>query len=265
MSYIVNKNISKQHLISFSTIDDGNMWRSNENRLISKKNRNDFLSNNNIHPNSLFRIRPSHSANIDLISVEKGYHFIKRFFHSPYINTDFDHYYDGSDGILTFDRNYTVGLISGDCTPLIVIHETSGLHGIIHVGMLGALNYMVFGLAPIFEKYDIKIDDVTFYLGPSISKQDYLLSNSGLWNAISTQATNSVPKLNDFLANYEGGVHFDLHGMIIYQLEQIGASKLNIYRYNKSTADPNVPFYSHYKMKNNDENGRFFSIVKPIN
>lgn len=100
--------------IAFSTKDDGNMLRTNEHRIEVHNNRLNFLAKNNIDPNNLFIINTSHSPNVEVINVKGNTYNKKTYLQKPFIETDFDHYYTGSDGAITFDPELSIGLISAD-------------------------------------------------------------------------------------------------------------------------------------------------------
>ncbi|HEX8483411.1 MAG TPA: laccase domain-containing protein [Allosphingosinicella sp.] len=232
----------------FSTIDDGNMARTQKTREEVHENRRRFLSAQVPTACRVIRVRPSHSVNIDVAHPSNGDSILQRttFFGRPRIDTDFDFYYDGADGVIATDANTCLSLIAGDCAPLLFWSSRPRCFGILHIGLLGALNNMVAGLERALASIDLTANDLSYYLGPSITQADYDISKSGLWTAIEGQA-RSYPQVMDELRPYlNEEMYFDMKGMIRMQLAMLGVSPSKIDEYPLSTADPKAPFYSHY-------------------
>jgi copper oxidase (laccase) domain-containing protein len=250
-----------EFVIAFSTKDDGNMLRTNEHRIAVHRNRTQFVMKQGISPNDVFTVRTSHSANIDLLDRFSGGWLRRTFVQRPLIDTDFEHYYTGSDGILTLHPQTAIGLISGDCVPLVVWDNKSGLHGILHIGLLGALNGIVRKLPDVLDSAKVSLADVNFYLGPSILQRNYDVSNSGLWTAIAEQAHARVDGVERYLVHDNGKDYFDVPGMIVDQLQEIGAAGDRIQRYGFCVADPDSMYYSHLVLKQRGEYGNFYSVI----
>lgn len=58
--------------ILFSTKEDGNMIRNNENREVAHRNRMNFLNKNGIDLKNFARVRPTDSPNIEIIEINNG-------------------------------------------------------------------------------------------------------------------------------------------------------------------------------------------------
>lgn len=247
--------------IAFSTKSDGNMLRTNETRIAVHKNRLGFLRRSGVDPDRLFIIRTSHSPNVEVIN-KQGSEYLRRLYtQKPVIDTDFDHYYIGTDGALTFNNELFIGLMSGDCVPLLIWDLVSGLHGILHVGLLGALNGMVRILPQIYREHGVKLEDTRYFLGPSISQRNYNVSRSGLWLAICDQATERIENVGLFIQKEKDGEHFDVQGMICSQLLEAGVALCQIQQYAHCIADPDSIFLSHNILKQQGERGNFFSVI----
>ena len=252
---------ASEFVIAFSTKDDGNMLRTNETRIAVHNNRLRFFEKRGIRPSDLIVVRTSHSSNIDVIDRTSDGYMRHTYLGAPVIETDFDFYYSGSDGALTFRSDLHVGLMSGDCVPVMIWDNVSGLHGILHVGLLGALNQMVMGLPRVFAAIGVRLEDTHYYLGPSITQKNYNVSRSGLWNAIEDQIYDKVPEVEDFILKRSDGEYFDLQGLITSQLLEIGVSMERLQRYEHCIADPESMFLSHNVLKQGGERGNFFSVI----
>lgn len=249
---------------AFSTKVDGNMERVHAKREETVSNRNAFLQRIGILSRPMLRVRPSHSPNIEVVSIDGNSLAKNVYLRSPNIVADFDFYDIGADGVLTFDKFAAVSLISGDCIPLLVFDSVSGLHGILHIGLLGALNEMVYGLPPILDGLKVPTGSLSAYLGPSISKRNYDVTRSGLWLAIEDQV-KSNPDLRAKVEKHFDGQYFDIRGLVAQQLVNIGVAQENIGVFEECTGDRNSDFFSHYAAKQAGETPKgFCSVIWPI-
>jgi len=247
--------------IAFSTKDDGNMLRTHDTRLVVHKNRTDFLKKYCIRSEDLFLIRTSHSPNIDVVEKNEDGYKRQTYLRSPAIATDFDHYYTGSDGAITFGQGLFIGLMSGDCVPLLLWERRSGMYGILHIGLLGALNGMLRGLPHILATSGVGLKDTEFYIGPSITQRNYNISKSGLWKAIEAQIYSKIPDIGRFIARNPDGEYFDLQGVIVSQLLESGVDLVRIQRYEHCIADEESIFISHNSLKKDGIRGNFLSVI----
>ncbi len=263
---IPNIKNSEKFDIFFSTKEDGNMIRTNENREFAHKTRMKFLEKCGVDLDYFARVRPTDSPNVELVKMNKGIVDKKVFIKKPIIEADFDFYYDGSDGVFSIEPNVSVGLMSGDCVPLIIWDNFSGLHGILHIGLLGALNEIVKNVPTIINVLQTDLDNLNFYIGPSIRVNDYCLSVSGLWKAIKFQVEEKIPDIYDYTIMRGDVCYFDIQKYIFKQISEIGVNSDKIQAYPYSTADEDSVFFSHHKAKHQGkdiENGRFYSIIRP--
>jgi len=234
--------------LAFSTTEDGNMARTQMTRQEVHVNRTRFFGTHVPTASRLVRIRPSHSANVDLVRVPRASQLLHRttFYRQPWIDTDFDFYYDGSDGVIATDENVCISLIAGDCIPLIFWKSQPRCFGILHIGLMGALNNMVAGLELALASLDLTPADMRYYLGPSISQAEYDISKSGLWVAIEEQVKAHPVAFDQMRPFLSRSMNFDMKGLVRSQLATLDVPPSSIDGYPVSTADPESPFFSHY-------------------
>jgi copper oxidase (laccase) domain-containing protein len=236
------------------------MQRTNATRQEVHASRTTFLSQ--LGGRELIRVRPSHSANVDDVSIEDDKVCRVTWRTDPVIETDFDYYYDGSDGVLTADRHIAPYIFSGDCVPLAIWDAESDFLGLVHVGLLGALNNAVRGIASLIAAKHISASTLGAYLGPSIGKEDYNVEQSGLWLAIADQVRSNEQTRERVSPFLSPGGYFDLKGMIAAQLQEIGVLKNNIGQFETSTASPKSSFFSHFQAtQGGSQPGAFCSLL----
>jgi len=183
-------------LIAFSTSEDGNLAYKYGGEKQVGQNRTKFLKRIGIDSNHLHIIQPTHS---NAISVKDRFTSnTETYRQSLVVEGEYDDFKAGVDGFLTFNQEY-VGLLTGDCIPLLLWHHISSLHGVIHIGLLGVINKIVNNLQPIFSKYHIEPSEVNYLIGPAIHQESYDLKNSSLWNGIKEEVLSKTPRFEEFI------------------------------------------------------------------
>lgn len=251
--------------VAFSVKPDGPMERVQARRHEARDNRKRFLKRIGLPGIHVDWVRPTQSPNIGVLQMSSNKEKLIRTEYAapPKIDTDYDSYYTGTDGVVTMDRSTAIGLISGDCVPLMVWDNDSGLHGIIHIGILGALNGTARRLSPMLGDLGVSPKRIQVYLGPSISKQNYDLKRSGLWAVIEPQVHRNRLLVEEIAPHYDGRF-FDLRGLICEQLVSVGVPNTNIQYFSQCTASEDSLFFSHFAAKQSGEDPHnFCSVIWP--
>jgi copper oxidase (laccase) domain-containing protein len=247
--------------VAFSTKADGNMWREQSTREQTERNRKAFFKRiGHNHDLQIYRVRTGHSSNVEFIT-RSATGFMRDVELGEYsIETDFDFYKQAADGIVTRDPKSGVMLIAADCTPVILWNESTMLHGILHIGLLGALNGAIQTLKPLLRRYGIEPYQLNAYLGPSIAGENYNVTKSGLWVAIENQV-KANKTLRPVLDKHFDGSHFDVRGSTIDHLIAIGIEESNIQVFSKCTTDSDSHFFSHYAAMQTGKNPESFASI----
>lgn len=250
--------------ISFSTRDDGNLSYNYGPKDEVEQNRAKFYEKALIDRNNLHLIQPTHS---NALSVKDTHNGKIATYRQPLIaEGEFQGFKTGVDGYLTFDREEYVGLLSGDCIPLVTWHHESNMHGILHVGLLGVINKIVYNLRQVFEKYEIEPSDVQYLMGPAIHQESYNLRNSGLWSGIQEAVLKAYPEFKNFIHIDNNTYNLNLSEAVSVQLRSIGVDEEKIHRHPANTADPKFNFFSHYYSRETQQpDGRFMTVIGPNN
>ncbi len=251
-----------------STKADGNLSFVWGERPVVQANRDRFFASRGIRESDVVFIDARHTGSVAVVSRTgegsaggPGLAFdpvIK----APVIDADFPDYLTACDGLLTFDKSLSVALLTADCVPLVVVDEETGLHGILHVGLLGLLNDITGTFADVLAKTRVPINRVRFYVGPHIGPAEYDLGKSGMWHRVGAQATERCPWIEGFIERKEGGSFLDLAAAVVARLEAIGAPRENVTVDERTTAAFDSDFFSHYlAQRNGAGNGRFVTVV----
>lgn len=255
--------------VILSTKADGNMSALYGDGDEVSARRDAFCRAHGVNPSDIVFIEPRHTGSLALVSREEGGATggAVAFEYDPFmkasaIDADFSDYIDAVDGLLTVDPTIAVALLSGDCVPLVLADEETGLHGILHVGLLGLLNDITGTLGDALTAMLVPIWRVKFYMGPHISAMQYDLSKSGMWERVGKQALEKCPWIADFIDHRTGGAFLDLAAALDSRLALIDVKPESIVRDSRGTAEIGSEFLSHFKSKReNVPNGRFMTLV----
>jgi polyphenol oxidase len=218
--------------------------------------RSAFCSDHGIDHARIAFIEACHTGSVALI--KKGRER-QAFMKPPSISADFPSYLTAIDGLLSLDPDVPVALLSADCVPLVVVDEVMGLHGILHVGLLGLLNDIVGTAAVVLASLSVPVARVRFHLGTHIGAASYDLSKSGMWERVGTEAQEKCPWIGEFITS-EG--FLDLGRAVESRLIAIGAVAEHISHDGRDTAGAGDEFFSHYKAQRKlAENGRFMTLI----
>lgn len=218
--------------------------------------RSAFCSARGIDHARIAFIEACHTGSVALI--KKGGER-QAFMKPPAISADFPSYLTAIDGLLSLDPKVPVALLSADCVPLVVVDEVTGLHGILHIGLLGLLNDIVGTAAVALDSLSIPVARVRFHLGPHIGAASYDLSKSGMWERVGAEALEKCPWIGEFIMSTG---FLDLGKAVEARLFAIGALAERISNDRHDTADASDEFFSHYKAQRKlAENGRFMTLI----
>ena len=78
------------------------------------------------------------------------------------------------DGLITTEFNRGLALFPADCVPMFAYSKHQPVLGLIHVGREGAgLGIHTKAIQKLVDEYNVELDGLRVYLGPSIKKESY--------------------------------------------------------------------------------------------
>lgn len=249
-------------ICAFSTRSDGNMARDATNPGPATDRRRAFLTGIGLNYEQMLLVLPSHSPNVEVVASTPGTLTRTVFLRRPLVTARFDRYRDGADGTITSDPSLSVGIVTGDCIPLMFWSSRSDVHGIIHVGLLGAINQIVLGLRRSAEYFGESVSDFRFLIGPSLDSEAFNLTQSGLWRAIESQVRKGAPHLMEFTWIENGSLLLNMTGSLRSQLVSMGVQESSIALFGESTGgDGPGNFYSHRGQSLREAPERFLAVI----
>ena len=165
--------------------------------------------------------------------------------------------------ILSRGRSY-IGIVVGDCVPLVLTCEAPPLIGLVHIGLPGAVWRILEVVAQAAREFGARFRDCRFLLGPAIGPDEYNLSSSALWTGLGSAACVANDQLKSFLEHKGGGLFFDLPAMVTSQLSELGAKPDRIKQTADSTSSSDSVYFSNFGHKHlGQSRGRFMALVGP--
>jgi copper oxidase (laccase) domain-containing protein len=144
-----------------------------------------------------------------------------------------------ADALITKSPDNLLALKAADCIPLVFYTPGQNFLALAHVGTSGAALHLP---SKLIQKINSPTAQIKVYAGPHISRKSYRFIDKDI----------SDKKLDDSWSGYitseEDGVHLNLLGYVIDELEQSGIKPENIEINEIDTgADPN--YFSHRRHK----------------
>ncbi len=153
-----------------------------------------------------------------------------------------------SDGMITSEKGLTLNISIADCCAILICDKEARIVAALHSGWRGTReNIAAKGIAILNEQFDLKPENLLFYLSPCASKRFY-------------QVGEEVAKYFPDFSTYIGGGKylFDNKGKILSQLLTAGAVKENVEISNICTIE-NTEFHSH--RRDGKKSGRMSAFI----
>jgi len=227
--------LSKSHFKSLNcSISNGdNKKNVSKNRLIAMKNLN--LDNK-----KLILIKQTHSSKVIRIS-----------------KTNLNKKNLKADGMITSLNNIVLGVLTADCAPIFIYDDRNKFVCSLHSGWKGSLNNISLNAVKLFDKYNIKRNNLCAIIGPCLGANNYEVDKEFEKRFISKNT-----KYSKFFRNKNSvKSFFNLRGLINYQLKELGLKK--IYNINRDTYSHQNLFFSHRHTthKGKKTTGRLINLI----
>ncbi len=159
-----------------------------------------------------------------------------------------------ADASFTRQKNKVCVSLTADCVPLLLTSTLGLFVSGIHAGWKGLHSEII---ANTIKKINLQTDQILCYIGPSICKEHYEVSNDILLNFKELSENYRLffceIKNNKFLC--------DLKSIAKFQLLSLGVLEQNIFVSNECTVCNNDKYFSYRKENNNGSYGVFASCI----
>jgi len=150
----------------------------------------------------------------------------------------------GCDGLMTDTLGLPLGLVFGDCVPVLLYDRVRNVLGVVHAGWRGTVNGAAAALLWAMQAgYSTQPGNVCACIGPSIGPASYAVGDEVL-----QMAQASLPNADDLFTwpqGHDANPHFDLWRANASQLEAEGVPAAQIEIAAIDTAQTTNDFFSH--------------------
>ena len=159
-----------------------------------------------------------------------------------------------ADGLINDKHNQNLWIYTADCMPILFADKQKRMVAAIHCGRRGLENKIIKDLIKFFSNIGCSKKDLLVAIGPSISKNNYLIDNKTINNFYKQTShkeltTCSEDERNLFKSKKEGLIPLNLKKYAYVQLLNENIPNSNIDISNLCTYQSNYDFYSWRRSK----------------
>lgn len=127
-----------------------------------------------------------------------------------------------ADAMVTNRPGLALGIVTADCTPVLLADVDAGVIGAAHAGWKGALAGVLAKTVAAMERLGARRDRIAAAIGPTIARRSYEVDEAFLRRFVETDADNGR-----FFADGRAGHHqFDLEGFVVARLAEAGITQI---------------------------------------
>ncbi len=153
---------------------------------------------------------------------------------------EFESAIKNTDALYTFEKGIVLATYHADCTPIFFYSKKHSLIGVIHAGWLGTAREITLNtLTHIINTYDIKPNELTVHIGPSISGEVY---------EVKDDVVSKMPKYSEAFKYKGNKIYLDTAHANIMQLKELNIT--NILHDKRCTYQNSQLFFSHRREQN---------------
>ena len=161
-----------------------------------------------------------------------------------------------ADAVITNQRNLPIGVLTADCTPILIYDDKTKMIAAIHAGWKGAYKGIIDKVLKFMIKKGCKLENITAAIGPSISLKNYEIKEDFKKKFIKKDKRNLI-----FFKNKKNKLYFNLPSYIYASLKAIKIKHIDFLKID--TFDFKNKLFSArraLKLKHNDY-GRNIAII----
>lgn len=147
-----------------------------------------------------------------------------------------------TDGLLTEQKNVFLGVITGDCIPLLLYDKEKHFIGAVHAGWRGVYNEIVTETIRAMIIKGSNPEDILVGIGPSIRVCCYEFGKGDAQKFVT-----KFPQWHDVVVEKKGKTYLDTQVLVKHQLHELGVLPENIEDAEHCTFDKNDDVYSYRK------------------
>ena len=159
--------------------------------------------------------------------------------------------------MITSLNNIVLGILTADCAPIFIYDDDNRFVCNLHSGWKGAFKNISKNAVNLFDKYNVKRDNLNAIIGPCLGVRNYEVDKDFERKFIKKDYKYSkfFRKKNNIKS------FFNLRALINYQLKELGIKK--VYNINRDTYSNKNLFFSHRRSihKGKKTTGRLINLI----
>lgn len=161
-----------------------------------------------------------------------------------------------ADAMVTNVHGLMLGILTADCTPILLSDATAGVVGAVHAGWRGAVDGIVANTIASMVLLGAKPSRIVAAIGPTITQPNYEVGEQFRGDFLSLHPTGG-----QFFSSYNGDKpHFDLPAFVADQLARADVETVD--RVGGCTyGDPQRYFSHRYTTHNGGRTGRQMAVI----
>ena len=162
-----------------------------------------------------------------------------------------------ADALVTNRPGIALGIVTADCTPVLLADEQAGVIGAAHAGWKGALGGVIEATIAEMEKLGARRGAIAAAVGPTIARKSYEVDEAFLRRFVEQDPTFE----HFFSDGRQGHYQFDLEGFVLSRLAASGVTKVEAL--GLDTYSNHDLFYSYRRATHRGEPayGRQMSVI----
>ena len=162
-----------------------------------------------------------------------------------------------ADALVTDRPGIALGILTADCTPVLLADREAGVVGAAHAGWKGALGGVLASTVEAMEKLGAKRERIVAAVGPTIGRKSYEVDADFFQRFLAADEDNDL----FFSDGRPGHYQFDLEGYVLARLAAAGVKRIEALGLD-TYSDPDR-FYSYRRATHRGEAsyGRQISII----
>ena len=203
-------------------------------------NREIVANNMGVIAKNLITLKQIHSSKVVTIESETNSNMIE------------------GDGMVTAEREVSLGVLTADCAPILFAEKKAGVIGVAHAGWRGTFDSIIENTVKKMTELGATKNHIVAAVGPCIQKENYEVGPEFFDRFVKKDSTY----IQFFNIDKNQKIWFDLPGLILKKLESAGVKSTN--NLGKCTFSLRNDFFSHRRNKKNNLNdcGRMISTIR---
>ena len=161
------------------------------------------------------------------------------------------------DAIVTKIKNVAIGILTADCTPILLYDHTKKIIGCIHSGWKGVLNEIIENTIDKFLELNSDTRDLVAVIGPCIDHHHYEVDHD-FYKKFLTQSKNN----EQFFIISDGKKYlFNIRSYISEKLIRLGIKNIDHIKMDTFSDKENFFSYRRSKKDNDKDYGRCISVI----